>query len=102
MNKTILIVDDDMNIGNMLEEALKLEGYSVLRAYSGTEALMLLEKNTPNLVLLDLMLPEVDGFEICKTVREKKDIPKADKAIKTMPMGSKIELLSEFREEKFF
>ena len=52
MSKTILIVDDDMNIGNMLEEALKPEGYSVLRAYSGTEALMILEKNTPNLVLL--------------------------------------------------
>ena len=64
MNKTILIVDDDMNIGNMLEEALKLEGYSVLRAYSGTEALMLLEKNTPNLVLLDLMLPGISGEEV--------------------------------------
>ena len=64
MSKIILIVDDDMNIGNMLEEALKLEGYSVLRAYSGTEALMILEKNSPNLILLDLMLPGISGEEV--------------------------------------
>ena len=68
MSKTILIVDDDMNIGNMLEEALKPEGYSVLRAYSGTEALMILEKNTPNLVLLDLMLPGISGEEVLSQI----------------------------------
>ena len=44
MSNTILIIDDDMHIGNMLEETLKLEGYEVLRAYSGTEALMVLER----------------------------------------------------------
>lgn len=69
MNKTILIVDDDMNIGNMLEEALKLEGYFVLRAYSGTEALMILEKNSPNLILLDLMLPGISGEEVLSQIR---------------------------------
>ena len=53
MNHTILIIDDDENIGNMLDEALGKEGYNVLRAYSGTEALMVLEKNRPNIVLLD-------------------------------------------------
>ena len=74
-NEYILIVDDDMNIGNMLEEVLTAEGYGVLRAYSGTEAVMLLSSQTPDLVLLDLMLPEVDGFEICRQVREKKNIP---------------------------
>lgn len=64
MNKQIMIVDDDMNIGNMLEEALKREGYRVLRAYSGTEALMLFERETPDLILLDLMLPGLSGEEV--------------------------------------
>ncbi len=68
MGKSILIVDDDINIGNMLEEALKLEGYQVMRAYSGTEALMLLEKSTPNLVLLDLMLPGISGEEVLSQI----------------------------------
>ena len=53
MNKQILIVDDDMNIGNMLEEALRRENYDVLRAYSGTEAVMVLDRETPDLILLE-------------------------------------------------
>ena len=59
--KTIAIIDDDIHIGNMLEEVLAKEGYATLRAYSGTEALMLLESKTPDLVLLDLMLPGLSG-----------------------------------------
>ena len=62
--KTIAIVDDDIYIGDMLEEVLKQEGYSVLRAYSGTEALYLLSQNKPDLVLLDLMLPGLSGEEV--------------------------------------
>lgn len=62
--KTIAIIDDDMHIGNVLEEVLKQEGYGVLRAYSGTEALYLLEKQRPDLVLLDLMLPGLSGEEV--------------------------------------
>lgn len=62
--KTILIIDDDVYIGNMLEEALVKEGYFVLRAYSGTEALLLLSRQTPQLVLLDLMLPGLSGEEL--------------------------------------
>lgn len=58
---TITIVDDDVCIGDMLERVLKREGYRVLRAYSGTEALLLLEKERPDLVLLDLMLPGISG-----------------------------------------
>ena len=54
---TIAIIDDDIYIGNMLEELLQGEGYNILRAYSGTEALLLLSQNKPDLVLLDLMLP---------------------------------------------
>jgi DNA-binding response OmpR family regulator len=60
----IMIVEDDVNIGDMLEEVLKLESYEVTRAYSGTEALMLLEKGRPDLILLDLMLPGLSGEEL--------------------------------------
>ena len=62
--KNIMIVDDDMHIGNMLEETLRLEGYEVTRAYSGTEALMVLKNVRPDLILLDLMLPGLTGEEI--------------------------------------
>lgn len=62
--KTIAIIDDDIPIGNMLEEVLKKEGYCVLRAYSGTEALYLLSERKPDLVLLDLMLPGLSGEEV--------------------------------------
>ena len=66
---TILVIDDDVNIGNMLEEAIKLEGYKILRAYSGTEALMILEKKTPDLILLDLMLPGISGEEVLEKIK---------------------------------
>lgn len=67
--KTILITDDDMHIGNMLEEILTREGYDVMRAYSGTEALMVLENRRPDLVLLDLMLPGMNGEEVMAHIR---------------------------------
>ena len=60
----IAIVDDDAYIGDMLEELLRREGFGVLRAYSGTEALMLLEDRRPDLILLDLMLPGLNGEEV--------------------------------------
>ncbi len=62
--KNILIIDDDIHIGNMLEEALTKAGYGVLRAYSGTEALLVLSRSRPDLVLLDLMLPGLRGEEV--------------------------------------
>lgn len=62
--KTIAIIEDDIYIGDMLTEVLKKEGYEVLRAYSGTEALYLLSQQKPDLVLLDLMLPGVSGEQV--------------------------------------
>lgn len=62
--KTIAVIDDDVYIGNMLEELLAKEGYGVVKAYSGTEALLLLSAQKPDLVLLDLMLPGLSGEEI--------------------------------------
>ena len=67
--KTIAIIDDDLHIGDMLTEVLTREGYSVLRAYSGTEALYLLSRSRPDLVLLDLMLPGLSGEEILPAIR---------------------------------
>lgn len=59
--KRILTIDDDEHIGNLEQELLEREGYAVLRAYSGTEALLLLNRTRPDLVLLDLMLPGLSG-----------------------------------------
>lgn len=62
--KHILIIDDDIHIGNTMEEALAKEGYHVSRAYSGTEALYVLSASKPDLILLDLMLPGLSGEEV--------------------------------------
>lgn len=66
---TIAIIDDDVYIGDMLERVLKREGYGVLRAYSGTEALLLFKQQRPDLVLLDLMLPGLSGEEVLPKLR---------------------------------
>ena len=67
--KKILIIDDDIDIGNMLEETLIKEGYETSRAYSGTEAILLLEHAKPDLVLLDLMLPGLNGEEVLPKIK---------------------------------
>lgn len=62
--RTILIIDDDIAIGNMEQEVLERAGYTTRRAYSGTEALLVLKTMRPDLILLDLMLPGLSGEEI--------------------------------------
>ena len=71
MNKNlykILVVEDDEHIGDLIEVVLKKEGYDVSRAYSGSEALLILDKIKPSLILLDLMLPGVTGEEVLKSI----------------------------------
>ena len=68
MNKTILIIDDDIQIGNLEQEVLEREGYICYRAYSGTEAILLLEKQQQDLILLDLMLPGISGEDVLRRI----------------------------------
>ena len=69
LKKTILIIDDDESIGNFEQELLERSGYAVLRAYSGTEAQLLLKNERPDLVLLDLMLPGLSGEELLPQIK---------------------------------
>lgn len=71
----ILIVEDDVNINDLLSEALTKEGYQCQQAFSGTEARMLLEQNSYSLVLLDLMLPGITGEEVLAGIRRKGNLP---------------------------
>ncbi len=67
--ETILVVEDDLDIHNLLKDVLEEAGYKVLNAYSGTEALMIIEKEEVDLILLDLMLPGLNGEEIIKRIK---------------------------------
>lgn len=69
IRKTIAIIEDDPHIGDMLSEVLTRENYTVLRAYSGTEALYLLSQKKPDLILLDLMLPGLSGEEVLPHIK---------------------------------
>ena len=87
--QTIAVIDDDLHIGNFLEEVLHNAGYRVVRAYSGTEAVYLLSADKPDLVLLDLMLPGLSGEEVLKRIRNIPVIVVSAKA----GLQSKVELL---------
>ncbi|MCF1192886.1 response regulator [Mangrovimonas sp. AS39] len=71
MTRKILIVDDEPNIVMTLEYAFKKQGFEVFIARDGGEALQILESNIPDVVLLDIMMPEVDGYETLKFIKEK-------------------------------
>jgi len=70
MGKTILIVEDEQNIVDILSFNLGREGYDTLEAYDGITGLQLALENNPDLILLDLMLPGMNGFDVCRKVRE--------------------------------
>ncbi len=71
----ILIVDDDENIAELISLYLEKEQYDTEMAFSGEEALQIVEAYNPDLLLLDIMLPGIDGYEVCQQVRKTRDIP---------------------------
>lgn len=73
--KAVLIIEDDKNIAEFEADYLEAGGYKVDKAYSGKKGLNMALKNHYCLILLDLMLPEIDGFEVCRCIRKEKDIP---------------------------
>ncbi len=75
MNGNILIVDDEKEIADLIEVYLKNDGYTVYKCYSGIEALKCIESEKLDMAILDLMLPDVDGFHICQKIREQYFFP---------------------------
>jgi len=75
MASKILVVDDEQNIVKMISYNLQKEGYDVLEAFDGKAGLELALTKQPEVILLDIMMPEMDGFEVCKKIREKSQVP---------------------------
>jgi two-component system response regulator VicR len=75
MKRRILIVDDEQNIVDILKFNLQKEGFETLEAYDGQQGLALAESEKPDLILLDLMLPEMDGFTVCRRIRQNSQVP---------------------------
>lgn len=74
MNK-ILVIDDDNNICELLRLYIEKEGYEVIIANDGKSALKMFEETNPKLIILDIMLPELDGWQVCREIRKKSDCP---------------------------
>ena len=75
MSKKVLVVDDDRNICELLSLYLKKEGYQVVFAYDGSEAVTKAKEETPNIIILDVMMPVINGWEACKLIRQFTDVP---------------------------
>ena len=71
----IMVVDDDQDILKIINRTLELEGYSVSTASDGTAALALLEEHSPDLVILDVMMPDLDGFQVLELLRQRSNVP---------------------------
>ena len=75
VGKRVLVVDDDVKTVELVKLYLDRDGYRVLSAYDGVEALRLARESHPDLIVLDLMLPGIDGLELCRTLRNESDVP---------------------------
>ncbi|ESK64824.1 transcriptional regulatory protein WalR [Abiotrophia defectiva ATCC 49176] len=73
--KKILVVDDEKPISDIISFNLENEGYAIEKAYDGEQALKVFEKSQPDLVILDLMLPKMDGLEVCREIRKQSAVP---------------------------
>ena len=94
--KRILVVDDELAIIKLLRANLNAEGFEVLTAMDGAQAIQTIEKEAPDLVILDIMMPEMNGFEVCRHVREWSQVPiimlsakgAEDDKVKCLDMGA--------------
>lgn len=75
MKNLILVVDDEKAIVDILDFNLKRDGYDVIRAYDGETGLKLFREKKPDLILLDIMMPKIDGLQVCKEIRHESNIP---------------------------
>ena len=75
VNKKILVVDDEKNIVDILRFNLSKEGFNILEAFDGEQGLNIALKESPDLVVLDVMLPKMDGFTVCKRIRQSSAVP---------------------------
>jgi two-component system alkaline phosphatase synthesis response regulator PhoP len=74
-NRKVLLVDDDVKTVELVQLYLRRDGYKVLVAYNGIDALKIARESKPDLIVLDLMLPGMDGLEVCKKIREESEVP---------------------------
>ncbi|QPQ31769.1 response regulator transcription factor [Lysinibacillus sp. JNUCC 51] len=75
MKRTILIIEDEMKIANILADYFTMHEYKTLIATDGKVGLQMFEEETVDLIILDIMLPEIDGFSVCRRIRKKSDVP---------------------------
>ncbi|MFZ3062847.1 MAG: response regulator transcription factor [Actinomycetota bacterium] len=73
--RKILVIDDEPQIIEVLTSYLKKDGFRVIAAADGTKALQIAEREEPDLILLDLMLPDIDGYEVCRALRKRSNVP---------------------------
>ena len=108
MPEKVLVVDDEEGIVEFIEMSLRREQYDVLKAYTGREALDSVKRDEPDLVLLDIGLPDIDGFEVCRQIRAFSELPiimvtasgAKDTAIKAISLGAQAYLLKPFDVEE--
>ncbi|HPZ06665.1 MAG TPA: response regulator transcription factor [Candidatus Eremiobacteraeota bacterium] len=75
MQSSVLVVDDEPGIVEFVELNLKKEGFYVLKAYKGRDAITITREEKPDIIVLDIMLPDIDGFEVCRSIREFSNVP---------------------------
>ena len=75
MAKKILVIDDEPQIVEICSDYIKAAGYEVISAANGIEGLLKARQEKPDLIVLDIMMPEMDGFEFCRTIRRENDVP---------------------------
>ena len=86
MERKILVVDDEKPIVDILKYNLEKEGFEVLTADNGVSALECALSQNPDLILLDIMLPKMDGFDVCRKVREKLNVPIIMITVRMLPL----------------